>query len=593
MRPTLFTAGSALVLTTAACRGPTQVTVEVTTDVGCGDTPITGIAVAATGAAAESKPFASTSSACDAAGTVGSLVLVPSGGNSDELAVRVVLGHGGKSADQCIASGYGAGCIVARRELHYSPHTSLTVPVSMRSECDGVACSPGSTCVRGVCVSSVIPDVSACEGSGCGESVLPGAPTSISDAGTDGAGDVAVKDTGSGADSPVDSPVLTDTPIADAPVHGDAADVGVGLTSDGSGDWTTIAPMSHTRDTFPAVWAESTIVVWGGAANPGDCGYGYCDDGEAYDPDTDKWMTLPTAGLAGRIDHTMVWSGAEVIVWGGGASLDDGARYSPTKGGWQTMTPSTGTIAGRRQHVAVWSTTTSEMVVWGGVDSGGAYLATGGAYDPATDSWRAIAAANLSARIGASAVWNGTQMVVFGGFNDAGGLLSDADAYDPKTDTWHGTMPTGVSGREWPLGVATGTSGAVATFFTGGSANNNIAFNNGVTFNGKTWTAFSGPQIATFPRIESSVAWGRGRLWVWGGRSASSYTDYADGQSYDPVQMSWAPMKDLAASPPQERRGAATVWTGTDLVILGGIHDAPDGGPDTVALATGLRYRPK
>ena len=56
-----------------------------------------------------------------------------------------------------------------------------------------------------------------------------------------------------------------------------------------------------------------------------------------------------------------------MIVWGGygnGSSyLNDGGRYNPAGNSW-TATSTTGAPAAAREHTAVW--TGSEMIVWGG-----------------------------------------------------------------------------------------------------------------------------------------------------------------------------------------------------------------------------------
>ena len=68
-------------------------------------------------------------------------------------------------------------------------------------------------------------------------------------------------------------------------------------------------------------------------------------------------------------------------------------------------------------HTAVW--TGSEMIVWGGVDSG-SYLNTGGRYNPGTDSWTATSTTSApAAPILHTAVWTGSEMIVWGGW-DAG-----------------------------------------------------------------------------------------------------------------------------------------------------------------------------
>ena len=54
-----------------------------------------------------------------------------------------------------------------------------------------------------------------------------------------------------------------------------------------------------------------------------------------------------------------------MIVWGGtgGSFLNTGGRYNPITDGW-TATSATGAPTGRGLHTAVW--TGSEMIVWGG-----------------------------------------------------------------------------------------------------------------------------------------------------------------------------------------------------------------------------------
>src|SRR5437773_9180346 len=85
-----------------------------------------------------------------------------------------------------------------------------------------------------------------------------------------------------------------------------------------------------------------------------------------------------------RSNHTAVWTGSEMIVWGGASSgptyFNTGGRYNPTTDSW-TPTSTTGAPTGRSIHTAVW--TGSEMIVWGGGVAGSCYL-NGGGRDSAT-----------------------------------------------------------------------------------------------------------------------------------------------------------------------------------------------------------------
>ncbi len=104
------------------------------------------------------------------------------------------------------------------------------------------------------------------------------------------------------------------------------------------------------------------MIVFGGS------GASDFDDGARYDPLANNWM--PTSGAAApRIGHTAVWTGSEMIVWGGhaGAGLSDtGERYNPAAKIWAALT-TTGAPPARDRHTAVWSG--SEMIVWGGAAS--------------------------------------------------------------------------------------------------------------------------------------------------------------------------------------------------------------------------------
>src|SRR5207248_5334294 len=71
-------------------------------------------------------------------------------------AVKAVLAHDGRTPERCAradADGESlAGCIVARREAKFVPHSELTLPIAMLTKCDAVACPAGTTCVHRLCV---------------------------------------------------------------------------------------------------------------------------------------------------------------------------------------------------------------------------------------------------------------------------------------------------------------------------------------------------------------------------------------------------------------------------------------------------------
>src|SRR5204862_4820313 len=100
------------------------------------------------------------------------------------------------------------------------------------------------------------------------------------------------------------------------------------------------------------------------------------------------WSSTSTIAPAARESHTALWTGSQMIVWGGynGVYLNDGSRYNPSTDSWAPTTATNAPDA-RDFHTAVW--TGNEMIVWGGVFYDGStyhYFNTGGRYNPSLDS---------------------------------------------------------------------------------------------------------------------------------------------------------------------------------------------------------------
>ena len=169
--------------------------------------------------------------------------------------------------------------------------------------------------------------------------------------------------------------------------------------------------MNHT-----AVWTGDMMVVWGGAT---DFNEWYFRTGGRYDPISDSWTpTMATSNQpTPRSNHSAVWTGTEMIVWGGGdpfADFNSGGRYDPLIDEWRSMSVSNAPLP-RGYHTAVW--TGSDMIVWGGTAFalGLEPFASGGRYNPVSDSWEATTmTAAPAARYRHRAVWTGTEMIVSG-----------------------------------------------------------------------------------------------------------------------------------------------------------------------------------
>ncbi len=122
--------------------------------------------------------------------------------------------------------------------------------------------------------------------------------------------------------------------------------IGAVLSNGGASDWQwnvgAEAPIL-LRSGHVSVWTGTELVVWGGSRpNDGDPGIiDTLDDGAAYDPATDTWRILAPSPLAGRTGAGVVWTGAEILVLAtqGGGVLPtlDGAAYNPTTDTWRVL----------------------------------------------------------------------------------------------------------------------------------------------------------------------------------------------------------------------------------------------------------------
>jgi Kelch motif len=181
-------------------------------------------------------------------------------------------------------------------------------------------------------------------------------------------------------------------------------------------------------------WTGTEMVVIGGNGRGG-----IFRDAAAYNPTTRSWRRLPPMPEP-RTDATATWTGTEVLVVGGshgdinhGGLYTDGVAYNPATNRWRRL-PSMG--VGRIGPTAVW--TGRQLLVWGGqtVRAGDRTAPPYGmAYDPATDQWSELPISPLRGRTGHLAVWTGSQMLIWGGSpareTDPGTEFADGAAYTP------------------------------------------------------------------------------------------------------------------------------------------------------------------
>jgi N-acetylneuraminic acid mutarotase len=345
----------------------------------------------------------------------------------------------------------------------------------------------------------------------------------------------------------------------------------VGGCTDDTWTATSLTDVPEARSGHNAVWTGTEMIIWGGFGGT------VLNTGGRYNPSTDSWAATSTAN-APTTGGTAVWTGSEMIIWGGGGYLNTGGRYNPGTDTW-IATSTTNAPTGRNEHTAVWTGT--EMIVWGGIDVSFNGLNTGGRYNPGTDSWTPTSVTNApSGRILHTAVWTGSQMIVWGG---AAIIihLNTGGKYNPVTDSWAATSTANApTAREDHTAVWTGFEMIVwAGHAPGAVLNSGGRYQPGTD----SWAATSITNAPT-ARDSHTAVWTGSEMIAWGGKGLLPSEGLFDtGGRYNPTTDTWTATS--IANAPLARDGHTAVWTGSEMIVWGGAH-----GNGSLFLNTGRRY---
>ena len=248
---------------------------------------------------------------------------------------------------------------------------------------------------------------------------------------------------------------------------------------------------------------------------------------------------------------------------------------SATSGTWRPLPPAP-VVADFGSATSVW--TGHELLVFGrdtrtALDPNGNPYSIGAvnvaaAYDVAARRWRPLAPPKgPSNSPGTAAVWTGKQMLVWGSF--------DYEAYDVASNRWR-RLPPAPSAR----GIVVWT-GKEMIGWGGGCCGD--AFSSGSAYSLAT------NRWRLLPR--SPLAGNQHPIGAWTGRELVLLVSGldADGKpaparlaraaAYDPGKNRWRRL----APPPAVRIGAAAVWDGREILMVGGA--APGGRPTKTAFA--------
>jgi galactose oxidase-like protein len=325
-----------------------------------------------------------------------------------------------------------------------------------------------------------------------------------------------------------------------------------------TGTWQLLPPAPRTAPLMApvSVWTGHQVLIYGlvMANNP----YGNRGVLLGYTPATGQWRRLAPAPAPrmGQNGQFAAWDGTEMLVFG----LTN-AAYNPAANTWRPITP----YPRPNGAVSVW--TGHQVIMWGGGCCGGAN-SDGAAYTPAANTWRELPPSPLPAGY-PTGVWTGTEVIIAGGWHptrSASGpsMLTDAAAYNPTTRTWR-TLPPMPQPRSGATAVRDGTE---ALFIGGTLANGHRPTAGGFGFNPGTGQWRRLPPMES-GRSQFAAVWTGHQVLVWGGLTGryGSQTVPPHGVAYEPVTNRWSA---LPQAPLRGRSNPLAVWTGDQMIVWGG-----------------------
>jgi N-acetylneuraminic acid mutarotase len=308
------------------------------------------------------------------------------------------------------------------------------------------------------------------------------------------------------------------------------------------GKWGRLAPLAEKSEEFTFGDVNGKIYLFGGLPLGTKPPLGLVQE---YDPATDKWTQKKNMPLATHHAAIAAYNG-KLYLFGGQAQLQPGGPSQiPLDNVWE--------------------------------------------YDPANDSWKALAPMP-TARTAAVAAEVGGKIYVFGGASVHPGQkivslgptvphrsLDVNEVYDPKTNKWETrtTMPTArnhaaagvVNGKIYIIGGRVGSS-----VITTASNTNVVEVYDPST---DTWGAAG----LRMPTTRSGMGWAtyKGKIYVAGGQvyDAQVFAAIRAVEAYDPATNTWSILPTMLTA----RHGVNVAAIGNRLYVIGGhIQAAGTGG---------------
>ena len=307
-----------------------------------------------------------------------------------------------------------------------------------------------------------------------------------------------------------------------------------GLGARAQGHWVKLAPLPETSEEFSFVAASGKIFLFGG--NPvGDAGTprGLVLE---YDSATDKWARKKQMPVATHHAAVAEFRG-KIYLFGGGVQLAAGGlNQFPTSNVWE--------------------------------------------YDPAGDSWKALApmptrrlaavAAEIGGKIyviGGASVHPGAKLVSLGPAVPHRALDAN-EMYDPATNKWELRSPMPTARNHAAAGVVGGNIYVIGGRL--GAVNVSLGSNTDVVEKYDPEADSWGTAGLRMPTARSGMGWAtyKNRIYIAGGEiyDAHMFATVRAVEAYDPAVNQWS----LLPTMPTARHGVSVAAIGNRLYVIGG-----------------------
>jgi hypothetical protein len=308
-----------------------------------------------------------------------------------------------------------------------------------------------------------------------------------------------------------------------------------GSAAMGRGAWQPLDPSPlGTRAGVHPVWTGREVIVWGG-----NRGLLFLQDGAAYNPTTRSWRSLAPNQWAFP-STVSTWTGDHFVV----LAKNGGAMYDPAADTWQDLPrlpeESSGAFVG---------------ITWTGHDILGLVQSRGDAiavarYDSTTSSWivgpREPATLSTS-RAGISVAWTGTELVAWNG-SDRGWT------YMPNTHEWR-RLPAIASADSGATSSLTEVDGSLVVATTPATGTNRLVVAQLV---GEHWQTIT--TVATRNHQPALVAAGHDVIII----------DRSGKATPIKITVGHGTQTALTGYPLDPGTDAAAVWTDNGLFVWGG-----------------------